>query len=113
MKLLLTALSTYAVVFITWILYLAVMNLKRHRARLHPIAKLHAYPLLFVGVAFDFLVNVVVGTLIFLDPPQETLLTGRLKRYHRIAYEGTWRARLADWICTHLLDQFDPDGDHC
>ena len=113
MKYILTFLGIYSTLFVTWIFYLAVMNLKRHRAQLHPIAKIHAYPLLFIGLIFDFLVNVVVGTILFLDLPQETLLTGRLKRYHRIAYENTWRAQLADWICTHLLDQFDPDGDHC
>jgi hypothetical protein len=55
----------------------------------------------------------VVASAIFFEQPQELLLTARLKRYHGPAYAGSWRARLAAWICTHLLDPFDPSGKHC
>lgn len=116
----LIVLGAYALLVATWVMYLAVMNLKRHRAGMHWVAKAHAYPLVAVGLVFDAAVNVAIGTLLFADLPKEWLLTARLKRYHNARaanYEprhaGTWRARLAGWICSHLLDQFDPSGDHC
>jgi hypothetical protein len=89
------------------------MNLQSHVATMHPIAKAHGYVLLVFGLAFDVVVNIVPATVIFADMPREFLLTTRLKRYHGEAYKGTWRARLADWVCSHLLDQFDVNGDHC
>ena len=103
----------YALLVATWTLYLAVMNLKEHLPLMGPVAKMHGYALLVVGLVFDAFVNFVIGTALFADPPREWLLTARLKRYHGVAYIGTRRARIAEWICTHLLDVFDPNGDHC
>lgn len=102
----------YLLVVATWALYLAVMNLKAHLHELGPVAKAHGYMLVAVAVAFDVLVNVTIGTLIFLDRPREWLLTARLKRYVG-AERATWRTALAKWICHHLLNQFDPSGKHC
>ena len=104
--------ALYALTVASWVLYLAVMNLARYRDRMHPVAKAHAYALLGFALAVDLVLTVVVGTLLFLDWPRELTLTARLKRYHAEA-AGTWRDSVARWICQHLLDQFDPDGDHC
>lgn len=42
---------------------------------------------------------------------RDYLVTHRLIHYSR--HGCGWRRDLAVWICTHLLDLFDPKGDHC
>ena len=96
MKILLTVLLAYATLFVSWILYLAVMNLKAHRAELGPVAKVHAYALLVIGLVVDLFLTAVVGSALFLAPPRESTFTGRLKR-HKL--EGGWRGAVASWIC--------------
>lgn len=102
----------YAFLMLCWVLYLAVMNLSAHKDFMGPVAKVHAYALLIIAYPVDFLLNVVIGTVLFLDRPRDMLFTGRLKRYHTTA-AGTWRDAIATWICRNLLDPFAPDGRHC
>lgn len=83
-----------------------------HRNGLGPMARANAYMLLAVGYVLDCALNTFVGTLVFLDRPREWVLTDRLKRYHATA-AGTWRDRVATWICTRMLDPFAPGGKHC
>lgn len=103
----------YALAVTTWVLYLAIMSLYRVRHDLSWVARGHAYPLLAVGFVFDCALNVLVGSVLFLKHPQDWLLTHRLTRYLRDPDELRWRKRLALWLCTNLLDPFDPSGDHC
>ena len=110
MTLILTVLYTYLFILFCWMLYLATMNLAAHRKDMGWVAKIHAYILIAFALVMDFILTVVVGTVVFASLPKEWTLTDRLKR-HKL--EGGWRAKLASWICQHLLDQFDPDGDHC
>ena len=105
--------ASYALTVVTWIFYLAVMNLAPHRKELHSVAKVHGYALLAVGLLFDFVLNVVVCSVLFMKYPQDWLLTGRLSRYIKDNREKPWRRKLAGWLCHHLLDQFDPKGLHC
>ena len=96
--------------YLLWVLYLAVMNLKRARDMGLLTKPAHALgiPLLFTGLLLDFLVNVFVMTVILLELPRETLVTTRLKRHNK----GTgWRQKVAAWF-EQFLDPFDPDGDH-
>jgi len=103
----------YGLAVVTWVFYLAVMNIARFRSDLYPIAKAHAYVLVVMALVLDFLLNVVVGTVVFLKPPQDLLLTHRLSRYISNPSERLWRRKLAGWFCSRLLDQFDPMGLHC
>lgn len=109
------ALYGLASVYALWIFYLAVMHLKRARdnGTLSRPALYLGYPVLLVGYALDVFVQVVVASVVFLDPPRELTLTGRLKRYINTSPAGSWREAAAAWMCAHLLDQFDPDGRHC
>lgn len=99
--------------YATWIFYLAVMTLIRARddGKLPPVALAFAYPVVAVGLLFDFALHVLVGTVLFLERPREWLLTQRLSRL--IREDDGWRGDLALWMCTTLLDAFDPDGSHC
>lgn len=99
--------STYAL----WIFFLAVMSLKRaHEAEmLSPTAKVLGYPVLVIGYALDFFVNVFVMTLVLMEMPQETTVTARLKRHNRESTD--WRKAVALWA-EPLLDPYDPSGKH-
>ncbi|HRC95271.1 MAG TPA: hypothetical protein PK317_00580 [Coprothermobacter proteolyticus] len=106
-------LYSFLSLYLLWVFYLAVMNLKRGKeaGTLTTPGLFLGYPVLLVGYAIDIFVQVVVGTVFFLDLPRETTLTGRLKRY--INGPSGWREKVAAWMCQHLLNQFDPDGKHC
>lgn len=109
------ALAGLASIYALWVFYLAVMHLKRARdnGTLSRPALYLGYPVLLVGYALDVFVQVVPATILFLDLPRESTLTGRLKRYLYGEQSGSWREAVAAWMCAHLLDQFDPDGRHC
>lgn len=105
-----TILGVVLFTFFTWGMYLSVMSLMRVKETLTLETKFFAYPLAAVGVLADFLYNVVVGTVIFLELPREYLLTKRLKRHLE---DDNWRGAMSRWLCRHLLDPFDPKGTHC
>lgn len=99
-------------IYILWLFYLAVMNLKRAKdaGKLSRTAYVLGLPILFVGYLLDAAVNLIIFTVILFELPKELLVTARLSRLQH----GTgWRATLARWFCVNLLDQFDPTGCHC
>lgn len=95
-----------------WYAYILVMGLYRAflAKRLTPLTTALGLPALIVGGAMDVFCNLTIAIVVFRDPPQEWLVTARLKRYQE---EGGWRQKWADWICTNLLDPFDPNNNHC
>ena len=97
-------------VYVTWLLYMTLMHLRRVRDRLSRPVQWIAWPAVALGVVCDVLLNLLVASVLFIDPPRELLLTARLKRYQK--KPGTWRAQLARWVCHHLLNPFD-EGGHC
>lgn len=104
----------YAILFlwVFWYVYILVMGLYRAhlQKRLSPTQLILATPALIVGYAMDIFCNLTIACIIFRDIPREWLVTTRLKRYKQVV---GWRQEWADWICTNLLDPFDPSGDHC
>ena len=100
--------------WLLWALYILVMGIYRAHLdkRLTRLTYALAMPWVALGFALDVVVNVTVASLLFLEPPWELLVTSRLKR-HIAASAGGWRHRLAVFICDHLLDVFDPTGNHC
>lgn len=100
----------FAATYALWVLYLAVMSLKRVRdeGKLSRLAYIFGIPVLYIGLVFDVLINIFVMTVLLLELPKEWLVTTRLKRHNR----GTgWRQKFAAW-CEQFLDPFDPSGDH-
>lgn len=97
--------------YLLWLLFLAVMNLKRVRdaGLLTTTALVLGAPVLLLGLVVDALVNWLVMTIILIELPQEATVTARLKR-HNAAGAG-WRKSIAAWF-EPLLDPFDPSGDH-
>lgn len=104
-------LSATGGVYLLWLLFLAVMNLKRVRdaGKLSQAALVLGTPILILGLIFDALVNWIVMTIVLFEIPQESTVTARLKRHNK---ESTgWRKAVAVWF-EPLLDPFDPSGDH-
>jgi len=98
--------------YLLWIFYLAVMNIKRvyDAGKLHGFAFVLGAPVLLIGLALDTFVNWVVMTVVFLEFPKEMLVTSRLKRHWETAPKS-WRGKFARRFSNILLDEFD-DGDH-
>ena len=98
-----------------WLIYVLVMGLYRaHLAdRLKGLSLVLAMPVVVLGYLMDILAQYTIAVVFFLDLParHEYLVTDRLKRY--MTHGKGWRAKKAEWICTHLLDVFDPTGKHC
>lgn len=104
-------LANLACLYLLWVFYLAVMNLKRARdaGTLSKSALALGYPVLIVGWLLDFIGNTVAMTIVFLELPQELTITARLQRHHEA--ESGYRKAIADWAET-ILDAFDPSGNH-
>jgi len=107
------ALTPIIYLWFFWGMYVLVMGLYRAHLdkRLTKFTYCLAAPWLAVGVLVDVIANIVIAPFVFLDIPREWLVTTRLKRYIK---QGTgYRATLANAICDHLLDVFDPKNNHC
>lgn len=102
----------FALIYVLWLFYLAVMNLKRANdaGTLTNTAYYLGLPILIVGYTLDVIANILPVSVLFLEFPRELVVTARLSRH--ISGEG-WRSDLAKWFCRNLLDQFDPSGCHC
>jgi hypothetical protein len=106
-----------AYIYVCWLVYILIMGLYRaHLAGRLPrnsVLFWVALPVVAVGYVMDVVLQYVVGTVMFADLPRggEHLFTDRLNRYMR--GHDHWRRRWAEWICDHMLDPFDPKGDHC
>jgi hypothetical protein len=98
--------------WVTWFLFLGIMTLMaaRNAGKLTTLTYVLGYPWALFGAFMDFLVNMSIGTVLFLELPQEWLLTVRCDRL--MTYGNPWRANLANWLCKNLLDPFQTGG-HC
>lgn len=101
---------TFAVVYLLFVFYAAVMNIQRvhEMGKLNLLGKVLGYPTLLIGYALDVLVNLVVMTVVMLELPREWTVTARLKRHQ--ASSG-WRLAVVKFL-EPLLDPLDPSGDH-
>ena len=108
---LVAVLGFYAAFLVTWVLYLAIMNLADKREQMHWFAKANAYLLLAIGYPVDALFNVLASAVIFQRLPKAWLFTGTLKWW--VASADERRAKWAAMLCTKLLNPFDPKGRHC
>lgn len=99
--------------YILWIFYLAVMNLARVKKTvgLNKPSIILGTPVLIIGYVLDFLLNVLVLTVILFELPRETTVTARLKRINRDPRAYRWRKAVVGFV-EPLVDPYDPTGDH-
>lgn len=74
-------------------------------------AKLIVYPTLGIFNVIEFIANVVVCTLIFIDLPREITVSDRLRRYYTMPDKYGWRLNIVNFI-KPMLDPFDHKGPH-
>src|SRR5574337_1262725 len=108
-----TPLAAVLVVWLLWVWYVCIMRLKmlRDAGTLTKAQKVFGYPALAVGLILDLFVDLVIGSILFLEWPNELTLSTRLWRLSNDPNE-TWRRKLALAIRTQLLDTVDPAGVH-
>jgi len=111
MNLILLVIGVLYLFYITWVFYLAIMNLRRNKARLSKTVLRLSYPIVIAGSLLNITFNFIVGTVVFYEPPREWFFTDRCQR-HQERSKGT-RLRRANWFCANILDPFDLNGKHC
>ena len=96
----------------TWAYYLAVMNLMeaRDEGNLTTPAKVMGYAVLIIGYPLDIILNVFIGSILFLELPKDPMFTSRVSRWYN---SKTWRGTQARFWCHHFLDPFEEDLKHC
>lgn len=98
-----------------WFFYLAIMNLKRVKdsGRMTKFAYIVALPMAAFGYVLDIVVNIVIGSILFLELPHYKRLTLSARMsYHYEPDSDKWRSKLANWLARNLLDAYDPSGQH-
>ena len=97
--------------YVLWVCCLALCNVYRvkREGKLSKLQLVIASPLLVFGGLLDVLFNLVVGTVLLLDVPQEWTLSQRLSRLND---RQDWRGAFARWAGVVMLDPFDPTGRH-
>ena len=94
-----------------YLIYLRVMEFKRDRDLLNTRQLAGAWIYVGYGYLRDVLFNAFTATRIFRDMPHEFTFTARLKRYRK--GNDKKKQTIAEFLCDSVLDQGDPDGDHC
>jgi hypothetical protein len=108
---LLVLLGAWSLLLTFYTLYLAAINLYENRAETSKAVLVIASPMLVSMLVCDFLMQMTIATVIFLDPPRDLLVTGRLKRYRDTG--SGWRKHWATEICERGLNPFAPTKKHC
>lgn len=105
--------GAFLIMYALWLYYLAVMSLKRARdtGAMTVWAQRLGYPILAIGYALDFAVNIFVLSFLLFEAPRELLVTARLSRH--IKSDPGYRQQFSAWVCANLLDAYDPSGCHC
>jgi hypothetical protein len=98
-----------------WALFIFMMGVYRAflKKRLKGLSLILSIPFLVVAFLVDFLMQMTVFSVLFWDWPKHWLVTHRLRFYKKTLPKTTRRYRFADYLCKHLLDPFDPTGEHC
>ena len=95
-----------------WVLFLATMNLAQAKAegKLKGFALWAGYTVLGIGLLVDFIVQITVATVLWLELPREWAVSGRVERLCREGHG--YRLTLAMWFRRVLLAPFDRSGGH-
>lgn len=95
-----------------WMLFLATMNLNeaKNAGQLHGFALWAGYTVLIEGLLWDAFIQFTVASFIWLEPPREWTVSGRVARL--CAGPDGWRKDRSIWFRDTLLRLFDRSGGH-
>ena len=102
------ALTTIASLYALWLGYVLTMHIVYRWDDLPLASRILGAPAALLAYVLDVFLNWTLCTVLFLDLPRERTITERLHRYQQ---RPGLRARVAAWVCGHLLNPFDPE--HC
>lgn len=97
--------------YVFFIMYIASMGMIRaHKEqKLNNILWALCIPFVILALIIDFINNIIIFTILFLELPKELLVTDRLKRH---VNKDTLRGKISRWFGEFLLNPFDPTGNH-
>lgn len=108
----------FALVLIVWtslvvfyVLYVFSINIWESRKEISNFTLGAVAPVLLLMIMTDFVMQMTLFSLFFMDIPRNLLVTARLKRYR--AQPSGWRKRFADALCTRGLNTMAPTKFHC
>ena len=101
-------LASIGTLYLMWLAYVLAIHVINRWDELPLASKVLGAPPALAAFVADVALNWTLATVLFLDLPREATITTRLHRYQKTAGP---RARIARWVCQHLLNPFDPD--HC
>lgn len=98
--------------WLLWVLFLATMNLGQAKAegKLKGFALYAGYTVLAFGLLVDFVVQITVASLLWLELPRELTVSARVDRLCRTG--SGYRLALALWFRRVMLAPFDRSGGH-
>ena len=101
--------------YLLWGLFLVSMALLRAKkaGTLSEAARYLGGPYHYGGLLLDILLNWTFFSLLVWDWPRELTITKHLCRLKCDKQTGPRRRAICEWMCSRLLDPFDPDGIHC
>ncbi len=100
----------------TLILWLFFISVTRITEKGDTWETLSLFEKIYVGsfLVADVLYNFTFGAILFLEPASmdRKTLTARLKHIlHSVGYKGTWRHKLASFMCKYMIEPWD--FNHC
>jgi len=101
----------YLLFGITFVFYLAMMHLKHNKDKITLLIKVSTTPIILLFAGVYILLNVILGSILFLELPKTVQFTSRCQR-HIAKNDGSWRYKQAVWWCKNFLDPFE-EGGHC
>jgi len=102
----------YLLFGITFVFYLAMMHLKHNKDKITLLIKVSTTPIILLFAGVYILLNMILGSILFLELPKTVQFTSRCQR-HIAKNDGSWRYKQAVWWCKNFLDPFGEEGGHC
>lgn len=104
---------TILLVLLTWIAYIPAANIvNRHKEKKYTgISKYLAYLYLALFLVIDATCNIIAFTILYMELPQEWLVTTRMKRHLHGNQTAGFRFRASLFICKYMIEPWDVG--HC
>lgn len=108
---------TITVIYLICFFYLYILVMGIYRAyladKLKPFILMICLPAVLIGIIVDVFANIFIATIVFRSLPRQWLVTTRLIQIKNNPLEHHHNKFLAQYVCEHMLDIFDPSGRHC
>lgn len=94
-----------------WLFFVNAITLYNNQDKIPVFIKPIAWIFKAAFLVFDVVFNVVYATIFFLELPREFTLSQRLSRLLITEDAGSFRFKIAYFVCLKLIEPWDPN--HC